>query len=118
LLDFYTGLGSRRLSSLVKEDYKPSKEIKNSMISTDTRSLILERLPLFLHDHPHTRIRYSWLAVEKNFIVRTFDKLTVTIHLEFGNVRARQHQEASAHARQTTGGPIELWLAGKDIMYE
>ena len=120
MLDFYIKLGSQRLTSLIKEDCNPSKEVENLETATDMHSLILERLPLFLQDHPHAQIEYIWLSDVKNFIVKTFSKLTVTIRLEFGNVHAQQHQDASAYAKQQfAGAPIELWLAGEDdIMYE
>ncbi|KII91548.1 hypothetical protein PLICRDRAFT_512049 [Plicaturopsis crispa FD-325 SS-3] len=110
---FYFELGSRRLTSLVREDYEKSGEVKNSNIASDTRSLILERLPLFLHEHTHTRTRvsYSWLNDPKNFIVKTFGKLVVTKSLNYGNVKPRS-ELASAAARQVPRGPIELWLAG------
>ena len=86
------------------------------------RSLVLERLPLFLHEHTHarTKISYSWLNSDKNFVVRAFSKLVVTRHLKFGAVRLSKDQDASAAARQNNAGyafglgrgPIELWVAG------
>ena len=86
------------------------------------RALVLERLPLFLHEHTHARTNYSysWLNNEKNFIVRAFSKLTVTRHLKFGAVRLSKDQDASAAARKNGGGfglgfgqgSIELWVAG------
>ena len=107
-------LGSRRLSTLVKEDYKTSAEVKGSKVASDTRGLILQRLPLFLHEHTHSspRVSYNWLRDEKNFVVRTFDKLTVTKSLSFGDARLSRGQEASAVARRVGYGAIELWLAG------
>jgi Protein of unknown function (DUF3684) len=122
LSDFYTELGSRRLTSLIREDYKTASEIKNSKVATETRSLILERLPLFLHEHTHSRprISYSWLTEEKNFLVKTFGKLTVTKSLNYGDVRLSRGQDSSAAARRLGYGPIELWLAGHSQvdMYE
>ncbi|KAH8112414.1 hypothetical protein DFH11DRAFT_1607467 [Phellopilus nigrolimitatus] len=85
---FYADLGSPRLTAL--------------------------RLPLFLHEHTHARprVQYSWLNNEKNFIVRTFGKLTVTKHLNHGATRLSRNQDASAAAKRASYGPIELWLAG------
>lgn len=119
---FYTELGSRRLSLLIREDYKTSSEIKISKIASDTRSLILERLPLFLHEHTHSRaqISYSWLTDEKNFAVKAYGKLTITKSLNFGDLRLSRSQDASAASRRLGRGPIELWLAGHSQvdMYE
>ena len=102
------------MSTLIQDDYKTSVEIRDSKVAKEVRSLILERLPLFLHEHTHarTKVQYSWLNSPKNFIVRTFGKLTVTKYLNFGATRLARNQEASAAARKNPRGPIELWLAG------
>ncbi|KAJ7129825.1 hypothetical protein C8R43DRAFT_1026002 [Mycena crocata] len=111
---FYAILGSRRLSSLVKEEYKTSVEIKDSRTATEIRALILERLPLFLHEHTHarTRVTFNWLNTDAHFIVTSFGKLSVTKTLNFGDVRKSRTQEASAVAKRVGAGPIHLWLAG------
>lgn len=112
---FYTQLGSRRLSSLVKEEYQTSAEIKQSKTATEIRTLILERLPLFLHEHSHarTRVSYTWLTSQVNFVVKTFGKLSVKKSLMFGDLRLSRQQEASAVAiRAGNTGPIHLWIAG------
>ncbi|EJD01998.1 uncharacterized protein FOMMEDRAFT_109078 [Fomitiporia mediterranea MF3/22] len=114
LENFYSELGSPRLTTLVREDYKTSAEIKDAKLARDVRALILERLPLFLHEHTHVRskVQYSWLNNERNFVVRTFGKLTVTKHLNFEATRISRNQDASATAKKATFGPVELWLAG------
>ncbi|KAF5386054.1 hypothetical protein D9615_002424 [Tricholomella constricta] len=120
---FYVQLGSRRLSSLVKEEYQPSAEVRQSKVAADTRALILERLPLFLHEHSHarTRVSYSWLTSTVNFVVKTYGKLSVTKSLAFGELRLSRKQDASAVAqRNGNTGPIQLWLAANSQidMYE
>ncbi|KAG6908391.1 hypothetical protein DXG01_004820 [Tephrocybe rancida] len=112
---FYSQLGSRRLSSLVKEEYHPSAEIKQPKVAAETRALILERLPLFLHEHTHarTRVSYTWLTSPVNFVVKTYGKLSVKKSLTFGDLRLVQQQDASAVASRTGNtGPINLWIAG------
>ncbi|RDB24786.1 hypothetical protein Hypma_008085 [Hypsizygus marmoreus] len=111
---FYAQLGSRRLSSLVKEEYQPTAEVKNSKVAADTRALILERLPLFLHEHSHarTRVSYTWLTSTVNFVVKTYGKLSVTKSLTYGDLRLSRKQDASAVAQRTGNGPIQLWIAG------
>ena len=122
LLELYLFLGSPRLSSLVKEYYRTSGEAPYSNIGTGVRHLILERLPLFLHEHPQSGIEVSldWLNKEKNLIVRVFGKLLVTKSLHHGDIRDSRSHEASAVAKREGNGPIELWLAGnKQVnMYE
>lgn len=121
-IDFYFELGSRRLSSLIKDEFKTTTEIKHTRKAVEVRSLILERLPLFLHEHTHTqtRVPYTWLNQDQNFVVRAFGKLTVVKSLLYGQTRISKHQDASAIAFRDGRGPIQLWLAGNDLvdMYE
>ncbi|KAI1790758.1 hypothetical protein LXA43DRAFT_921512 [Ganoderma leucocontextum] len=122
LEEFYTELGCRRLGTLVREQFNTSREVFGSRKAAETRALILERLPLFLHEHTHTKtcVSYSWLNNDMHFIVKTFGKLTVTRTLAFDRKIASKSQDASAVARRQGRGPIELWLAGNDQvdMYE
>ncbi|KAF7321474.1 hypothetical protein MKEN_00668100 [Mycena kentingensis (nom. inval.)] len=122
LEEFYLLLGSRRLSGLVKEDYKTTAELKGTQLPAQIRSLILERLPLFLHEHTHarTRVSFNWLNNEAHFIVTSFGKLSVTKSLAFGTIRKSKTQEASAVAKRAGSGPIHLWIAGNSQvdMYE
>ena len=118
----YLSLGSPRLSSLVREDHRKSGEVPYSKIGAETRHLILERLPLFLHEHPQSRTKVSldWLNKEKNFTVRVFRKLLVTKSLHHGDICDSKSYEASAVAKREENGPVELWLAeSKQVnMYE
>jgi hypothetical protein len=122
-LELYVFLGSPRLSSLVREEYKMTGEVTCSKIGTETRHLILERLPLFLHEQLKTRtkISFDWLNEEKNFIVRVTRKLSVTKSLHHGDYyHCSGSMKASAVAKRKGEGPIELWLAEdmKMDMYE
>ncbi|CAL1709408.1 unnamed protein product [Somion occarium] len=122
LEDFYIELGSPRLSSLVREKFRTGTEIRGSKKAQEIRSLILERLPLFLHEHSHakTKVPYTWLNNEQNFVVRTFGKIAVVKTLNFGQISASKSQDASAVAMQEGRGAIQLWLSGNDLidMYE
>ena len=112
-LDFYGELGSRRLSSLVKEDYETSSETNATRKAEEIRARILERLPLFLHEHNHTatRVPFSWLNTGKNFIVRVFSSVRVKKSLTYGDLRLMEKQDASAVALRENRGPIQLWLS-------
>jgi len=118
---FYASLGSPRLTRIVKEEVQTSQEIQNSKHAQETRTLILERLPLFLHEQTQTatRVSYSWLSSGNNFIVKAFGKLTVVKHLNFDDIHSSRKQDASAVSRKSSGS-IELWLAanGHIDMYE
>ena len=123
LPEFYAELGCRRLSVLVREQYHTSSEVTGSRKAAETRALILERLPLFLHEHSQSRmkVKFEWLQDEKNFVVRTFGKLSVTRSLNYASVSASHTAEASAIARRDPrSGSIQLWLAGNTEvdMYE
>lgn len=122
ILEFYVELGSRKLRSLVKETYKTGNEVKGLKKAEEIRSLILERLPLFLHEHTHTktRVSLSWLSNGGNFVVRTFGKIITVKTLKFGQTSSVKNQEASAVAMQDGRGPIQLWLSASDVpdMYE
>jgi hypothetical protein len=121
-LAFYVSLGSQRLSKVVREEYQTTGELRDSKSALETCTLILERLPLFLHEHTHaaTRVSFSWLSSNKNFVVRAFGKLVVVKYLNFGLLNLSRKQDASAVARRTGSGPIELWIAGNSQvdMYE
>ncbi|KXN90205.1 hypothetical protein AN958_04695 [Leucoagaricus sp. SymC.cos] len=110
---FYMELGSRRLSSLVKEEYLLGAEITQSKRSTTTRALILERLPIFLHEHNHARMKVSldWLQAEMNFTVRSYGQIKVKKTLAYGKLHLERKQEASAVARRGVSQRIELMLA-------
>ncbi|KAF7315310.1 hypothetical protein MIND_00045600 [Mycena indigotica] len=122
LEEFYLLLGSRKLSSLVKEEYKTSAELKDSRVSAEIRALILERLPLFLHEHTHarTRVSFNWLNNDNHFVVTSYGKVAVTKTINFGDIRKSKTQEASAVAKRVGSGPILLWIAGNSQvdMYE
>ena len=96
--------------------------MKDNKSAADIRTLLLERLPLFLHEHTHTRtkVSLSWLSSEQHFKVKVFGKLTVVKSLSFGDHTLTKEQDASAAAKRVGHGPIELWLSGSTQvdMYE
>ena len=111
---FYQYLGCKCLSNLVREDYRTAQEVYGHKTAQEIRSLILERLPLFLHEHTHatTRVSFTWLNNDRNFVVRTFGKITVTRSLNFAGAKSYKSLETSAIARRENKGAIQLWLAG------
>ncbi|KAH9061942.1 hypothetical protein EDB87DRAFT_1682606 [Lactarius vividus] len=73
LEELYLFLGSPRLTSLIKEDWKVTVEIPSSTIGPEIRHLVLERLPLLLHGRPQsltevkTKVSFDWLNEEYEF---------------------------------------------------
>jgi len=57
-------------------------------------------------------VPFAWLNNERNFIVRTFGKVTVTRSLDFAGARSSKSIETSAIAKREGRGAIQLWLAG------
>jgi hypothetical protein len=121
-LELYRSLGSPCLSSLVGKEYRASGEVPNSTIGAEIRHLILERLPLFLHEHSGsstTKVSLNWLKEDKNFILKEFGKLLVVNSLCHGDIYESMDFEISAIAGREGNGPIELWLArNSQDMYE
>jgi hypothetical protein len=107
----------------VVEEYQTTAEILTSKKAIEVRELVLERLPLFLHEHTHsskTRISMSWLSLGQNFIVKTFGKISVVTQLRFANQSIKKSRETSAVAQRIKNGHIQLWIAGntQTDMYE
>ena len=110
-IDFYLSLGCERLGGLIREELQGAKETTGSIMAQKFRSLILERLPLFVeHDHTAAEVT-TWLNDEKNFTIRTFKKLTVTRSTDFAGGRSFISIEPSAAAKKVDQVGIELWLA-------
>jgi hypothetical protein len=101
------------LSSLVKEEYGNGVEDTAAPLSTTIRRLVLERLPLFLHERNASQLRFpfQWLNSEKNFVVKTFRGLSITKSFVLGSTRRFQKQDASAIAYRSTAGPVFLNLS-------
>ena len=120
-LELYTILGSPNLSSLIREDYTTSRELPNSEVATEIRHLLLDRLPLFLHNQsPRTKLSSDWLNNKNNVIVKAFEKISVTKSLYHGTIHESTTYDTSAIAKQDGSGPIELLLTGnkKPKMHE
>ncbi|KAF9650775.1 hypothetical protein BDM02DRAFT_3140374 [Thelephora ganbajun] len=119
---FYRSLGCKQLGDLVREEYQTTQEIYGDKMAQQVRSLILERLPLFLHEHTHaiTRVSLAWLNNERNFVVRTFGRVMVTRNINLTGIKSSKTIERSAIARRKGQGAIQLWLAGnmRVDMYE
>lgn len=120
----YTNLGSPLISSVVKEEYRPSAEIKDSPRANDMRDLVLERLPLFLHERTpghgaqsKTSLSYTWLNTPGNFVVVEVTKLILIRTLQFAGNRAVKQQEVSATSSRTGfkgKGAVQLWISGSN----
>ncbi|KAG9078227.1 hypothetical protein FS749_009799, partial [Ceratobasidium sp. UAMH 11750] len=111
---FYEKLGSKRLSALVYEDYRSlGPQNKNTKRAQDMHALVLERLPLFLHEHTHMRclIKPEWLAEGDHFQVFTVNKLQLTRNLSYGRGFSATQEASAAAKREGARGTVVLWLA-------
>ncbi|KAG8800465.1 hypothetical protein FRC16_002827, partial [Serendipita sp. 398] len=114
LESFYSSLGSPRLGQLVKEEYKPKGEMRDSPEAIKIRKLVLERLPLFLHRMlaSQIRIRPEWMQNSRNFVVKKVGRLVLQKTLVFCGRRAVKDSEASAAAkRETLSNTLVLYIA-------
>ena len=57
------------------------------------------------------QVSWDWLNNEKNFVVQTFKKVTVTRNISFGGTDLSKSIEASAISRREGEGEIQLCLA-------
>ncbi|KAH6911937.1 hypothetical protein BKA70DRAFT_820711 [Coprinopsis sp. MPI-PUGE-AT-0042] len=118
---FYLLLGSFKLTGLINEEYHIHDELENEIQAGDTRSLVLERLALFLHEKRQATLKFplSWLSSPNNFQVRVFTTLAVTKELQVGNrPRKRINISAVAPNRANPQGAIELWICRQVDLYE
>lgn len=88
------------------------QEIKDSQFAEQTRRLVLERLPLFLHERTlaKTAVTYAWLNDPDHFLVAEVEKLKLTRTLQFGQSKMVKSQEASATADRKGMGAVRLWI--------
>ena len=95
------------------EDYRTSHELPDSKIAAEIRLLILDRLPLFLHNQTssRTKLSFDWLNNKNNFIMKVFEKISVTKSLYHGDIHESTSYDISVIAKREGSGPIELLLA-------
>lgn len=110
--DFYRSLSCKRLSDLIQEKRQCKWENPQSKKAQEFWSLILERLPIFLHKYTHAsaQVSIAWLNNEENFIVRAFKKITVTRSVNIASSKPSISIEPSATAKWQGKGAIQLWL--------
>lgn len=87
------------------------EEATDSNTARSVRSLVLERLPLFLQHHSGVTDLTAWLNDKGNFIVRAFGKLSATRSIDFAGAKISISIDPSAVADRQGEGGVELWLA-------
>lgn len=111
---FYALLGCRYLSGVVRERYNDFYEIQDTETCDKLRSLILDRLPLFIQNYTDGKPRFTIPSSPNRLKVKSCESILVSKTLELGNVERKT--EVRAIARRE-GECIELWIAKLD-MYE
>ena len=116
-IGFYESLGCDSLSAVVKESCAGLHEIPATGTCDKVRSLILERLPLFVakipDGMPNVVIRFN----PEHFQVKACERIVVRKTLTNPNVNRTKKVWAIA---KHEGDNIELWIskAAKRDMYE
>jgi len=124
LESFYAALGSPRLSTLVKVEYRTGDEVKTVDAAAQAkkmRNLLLERLPLFVHDMRSTSrsLAYTseYLQKPENIQISIVQKISRVITFTQRNVPKVEEQDISASAKRKPStdptikrGPIALSL--------
>ena len=101
------------------ESHRSRGIIENSTVGRDLRALILERLPLFLHEHKHKAMKDTLLG--ENFSVETHNALEVRKHLTLGSADEKMvHYVSALSFKDPTSGTIVLCVTPdvKDGMFE
>ena len=114
-------MGCRRLSTVIQERYEDSLQIPDTETCSQVRSLILQRLPLFLQKCSHSQYDKTRIPSPDNFSVVVCDRLLVHKTLIIGDDNTPRKQDLWATTKYSKHeGRIELWLSRhtKRDMYE
>ena len=114
-------MGCRRLSTVIQERYEDSPQIPDTKTCSEIRSLILQRLPLFLQKCSHSPSDRMHIPSHDNFSVVVCERLLVHKTLIVGDDNTPRKQDLWAITKYNkNGGRIELWLSRhtKRDMYE
>jgi hypothetical protein len=98
-----------------------SNEIQDTKTSTEVRSLILQRLPLFPREDTLSPLQVPVsLSSAESFKVKVCERLLVSKTLAIGNNETTRNQDVWAATKCDEDGRIELWLSGnaEPDMYE
>ncbi|KAF8318815.1 uncharacterized protein EI90DRAFT_2978708 [Cantharellus anzutake] len=109
----YKELGVSLLSASVKEEMNAVGGGVKSTRAQEIRNLVLERLPLFLHDQkgPSLVIKFDWLKQSLNFQVEPVRLLKIKGTLSLSGSAYQKVRTASAGAKRPKNGPVILYLA-------
>jgi len=102
-IDFYAWLGCRRLSSVVREEYKVLSELPSTKTAAELLFWKGFRCSS-MSTRTRTMVSFSWLSKPENFKVRVFGKLTIVKTLDTGNVRSAHTKDASAASKRLGKG--------------
>ncbi|CDZ96200.1 Transcription factor Opi1 [Phaffia rhodozyma] len=106
LEEFYLKLGSMKLSRQVKEDYSATGAVNSqSKLAYQTNHLILERLPIYLHEKQHP---ITTETLRNSIEVYEVHKLELKRTLRIGTIVKTSIEPVSAAASEDRGGKIRL----------
>lgn len=105
---FYASLGCSYLSAAVKERCSDLREIPATKTCSEVQSLILERLPLFIHNYTDTKPKFTIPSSPDHLKVKACNRILVSKILVAGNVKRIKDVRATASSK---GDTIELWIS-------
>ena len=115
-------MGCRRLSTVIQGRYEDSPQISDTKTCSEIRSLILQRLPLFLQKCSHSPSDRTRIPSHDNFSVVERERLLVHKTLIVGGDSTPRKQDlwAAITEYNKNEGRIELCLSRhtKRDMYE
>jgi hypothetical protein len=114
LEDFYSRLGSPQLSALVKEEYKVGGiPTGNTQTATALRSLVLERLTLFLSERNRSSsdLTLEHLKKEGNFQVLETASVSLKRTFKQGQLERSNVQQISAAVLKGRGNVVNLYIS-------
>ncbi|KAF8555454.1 hypothetical protein OG21DRAFT_1483894 [Imleria badia] len=118
---FYVLLGCQYLSTAVSEQCNESREIHDTETCSKFRTLVLQRLPLFLHHYPSHQpgTLASRSFSRDDIVVRLWERLSISKTFHLGNTTTTKEQDVWATAKFEEAR-LQLWLShsGKQDLYE
>ena len=123
LEDFYYGLGSPLLSSLVEEAAKYSPVLPDQRVATKLQKQIFERSQIFLHEQPPDMIKHDTRWLEKNLTVKAVSSISMRRSLKGRDVSHVEKRSAviTNHNRQyilwVTAGHVDLYQVSQSLVH-
>ena len=115
LEDFYYGLGSSLLSSIVEEEPRISAVVPDQRSAARLQKLVYERSRLFLHDHASDAIKHDTRWLEKHLTVQAVRSISLRRALRGHNLSHTETRTAAVTHDQRRGWTLWITAAEYDL---